>query len=72
MLLYWGAVGSKIKAVELRFENGAHVRLPIREGFVLYQVRPTNFVSGRRPIKLIARDQAGRIVSTRRLGPYAK
>jgi hypothetical protein len=71
MLLYWGAVGSKIKTVELRFEDGTRVGLPIHEGFVLYQVRPSNFLPGRRPIELIGRAGTGRTVATRRLGPYA-
>jgi len=71
MLLYWGSVGSRIEAVELRFEDGGRVALPIHEGFVLYQVKPSNFVSGRRPIELVARDGSGKVVATRRLGPYA-
>ncbi len=71
MLLYWGSVGSRIETVELRFEDGTRVALPIHEGFVLYQVRPSNFVSGRRPIELVARNGPGEVVATRKLGPYA-
>ena len=71
MLLYWGAVGSKIDMVQLRFEDGARVSLPIHEGFVLYQVKPYDFVAGRRPIELVARDRTGEVVASRRLGPYA-
>jgi hypothetical protein len=71
MLLYWGVVGSKIKTVELRFEDGTQVALSIHEGFVLYQVRPSNFGRGRRPIELIGRDASRRSIATKRLGPYA-
>jgi hypothetical protein len=71
MLLFWGSVGSGIETVELRFEDGTRVALPIHEGFVLYQVKPANFVSGRRPIELVGRDRSRHIVATRRLGPYA-
>jgi hypothetical protein len=71
MLILWGSVGSKIETVELRFEDGTRIELPIREGFVLYQIRPANFVHGRRPIELVGRDRAGHVVTKRRLGPYA-
>ncbi len=72
MLLFWGSVGSRIETVELRFEDGTRVALPIHEGFMLYQVHPANFVRGRRPIRLVGHDRSGRIVATRRLGPYAR
>lgn len=71
MLILWGSVGSRIETVELRFEGGTRIDLPIHEGFVLYQIKPANFVSGRRPIELIGRDRSGHVVTTRRLGPYA-
>jgi hypothetical protein len=71
MLILWGSVGSKIETVELRFEGGTRIDLPIHEGFVLYQIRPANFVRGRRPIELVGRDRAGHVLTKRRLGPYA-
>jgi hypothetical protein len=63
-----GPVGREIHSLELRFEDGTQVAIPIHHGFILYQVNPRNFVSGHRPTKLIARDAAGRIVKTRRFG----
>jgi hypothetical protein len=61
-----GLVGRKIHTLELRFQDGTHVALPIHQGYVLYQVAPHNFVSGHRPTELIARNTQGHIVKTRR------
>ncbi|MDQ1462196.1 MAG: hypothetical protein QOI08_3680 [Actinomycetota bacterium] len=63
-----GPVGAKIHSLELRFEDGTHIAIPIQHGYILYQVNPQNFVSGHRPTELIARNTAGHIVNTRRFG----
>jgi hypothetical protein len=71
-LLLWGAVGAKIKTLHLIFQDGTRVRLPIHDGYVLYQVNPRNFVPGHRPIKLIGSDSTGHAIAiaTRQLGPW--
>jgi hypothetical protein len=63
-----GPVGAKIYSLELRFEDGTHIAIPIQHGYILYQVNPQNFVSGHRPTELIARNAAGQILRTRRFG----
>src|SRR5713226_4194016 len=56
MLVLWGEVGSRIERLELRFEDGRVVRLPLREGLTLYQVAHEDYRKGRRPEMIIARD----------------
>jgi hypothetical protein len=63
-----GPVGSKIRSLDLFFQDGTHVPIPIHRGYILYQVNPRNFVSGHRPTELVARNAAGRIVNTRKFG----
>jgi len=70
MLLLWGSVGHLIVSLELRFEDGSVIRIPLHHGWALYQVNPRSFVRGHRPIALIGRNQSGRVVGMRRLGPY--
>lgn len=63
-----GPVGAEIRSLELRFEDGTHVAIPIHHGYILYQVNPQNFVSGHPPTELVARNAAGHIVKTRHFG----
>ena len=70
MLLLWGSVGRLISSLELRFEDGTKTPIPLHHGWALYQVNPRNYVRGHRPVALIGRNQSGRVVGTRRLGPY--
>jgi hypothetical protein len=72
MLLLWGAVGSRIRTVELRFEDKTRVPLRIQNRYTLYQVNPRNLVHGHRPVELIGRDNSGRVVTTQRIGPYPR
>ena len=72
MLLLWGSVGRLISSLELRFEDGTKIPIPLHHGWALYQVNPRNFVRGHRPIALIGRNRSGRVVGTRRLGPYQR
>jgi hypothetical protein len=63
-----GPVGAKIHSLELRFEDGTHIAIPIQHGYILYQVNPRNFISGHRPTELIARNATGQILRTHRFG----
>jgi hypothetical protein len=72
MLLLWGEVGSAISRLELHFENGRIEQLPLTDRFALYQVDPADFATGRRPVKLIGRDQTGRLIGERELGPWQR
>lgn len=67
-LLLDGPVGPSIRSLELRFEDGSHVPVPIHHGYVLYQFNPKNFRSGHRPTELIAKDAHGNVVRVRRFG----
>ena len=70
MLLLWGEVGREIHRLELRFEDGRVERLPLVDGFSLYQVDPDDFVAGRRPVALVGRSANGDVVAQNELGPW--
>ncbi len=72
MLLLWGEVGSKIAQLELRFEDGRVEQLSLVQQFALYQVDSDDFVPGRRPLVLVGRNQEGKIVGERKLGPWRR
>ena len=72
MLLLWGEVGRDINRLELRFEGGRVEQLPLVKQFALYQVDPADFASGRRPLVLIGRDEDGKVVGERKLGPWRR
>jgi hypothetical protein len=71
MLLLWGEVGRAIARLELRFEDGRVERLPLVRQYTLYQVAPRDFAAGRRPVELVGRNAAGKVVGRRSLGPWA-
>ena len=60
----YGRVGKAVHSLELDFEDGTHVKVGIHHGYVLYQVNPSHYASGHRPTRLVARDAAGRLIST--------
>jgi hypothetical protein len=68
LLLHWGPVGTRIDSLELRFEDGSRVAIPIHAGYILYQVSPHNYASGHRPTEVVARNAAGQIVKVRKFG----
>jgi hypothetical protein len=72
MLLLWGEVGSQISRLELHFEDGRIEQLPLMKQFALYQVDPADFAAGRRPLRLLGRDQNGKAVGERKLGPWRR
>ena len=63
-----GPVGSHVRSLELRVEDGTHVEITVHHGYVLYQVNPRNYKSGHRPTELVARNAAGQIINTRKFG----
>jgi hypothetical protein len=72
MLLLWGAVGARIRTVQLRFEDKTQQSVPIHNRFTLYQVSPGNLIRGHRPVELIGRNRSGLIVTTQRIGPFPR
>jgi hypothetical protein len=65
LLLLWGPVGTEIRSLEILFQDGTHVHIPIHEGYILYQINPKNYASGHRPTKLVGRNDARQIVEVR-------
>jgi hypothetical protein len=71
LFLLEGKMGSAIASLELHFENGETVRLPLVDGWSLYQVTREHFAEGQRPELLVGKDREGRVISRERLGPWA-
>ena len=70
VLLLVGPVGSDIATLELRYENGRVAPVPLRDGWVLFEVERADYVHGRRPESLVARSPSGREIAEERL-PWA-
>jgi hypothetical protein len=70
LFLLEGKVGSAIASLELHFENGETVSLPLVKGRTLYQVTRDRFIEGRRPKLLVGKDREGRVISREHLGPW--
>lgn len=70
VLLLVGPVGSDVATLELRYENGRVAPVPLRDGWVLFEVDRANYVQGRRPESLVARSASGRVIAAERL-PWA-
>jgi hypothetical protein len=66
-LLLVGPVGSDIASLQLRYEDGRVVAVPLHEGWALYEVERADYAEGRRPEVLVGRDAAGRAVVSKRL-----
>jgi hypothetical protein len=67
MVLLGGQVGSEVSRLDLHFEDDRVERLPLSEQFALYQVDPADFAAGRRPLRLIGRDEDGKAIGEQRL-----
>lgn len=66
----WGLVGSGIVSVELVFQDGSRVDIPVRDGlYVIYEINPTSYAYGHQPTTIVARDASGRTLK-RPLGPF--
>ncbi|MBD0348997.1 MAG: hypothetical protein ICV59_07585 [Thermoleophilia bacterium] len=63
-----GSVGPEIDSLELRFQDGEAVAVPIAEGFVLHDIPRARYEEGERPFLLVGRNAAGEIVAEERLG----
>ena len=70
ILLLLGQVGSKIARLELRYQDGRLVTVPLHDRWALYEVVPADYAEGRRPQKLVGRDSTGREIASQRL-PWA-
>ncbi|MDX6439556.1 MAG: hypothetical protein QOF45_2139 [Gaiellaceae bacterium] len=67
ILLLVGPVGSDIASLELRYQDGRRADVSLHDGWVLYEVEPRDYVTGRRPTVLLGRDANGREVASLRL-----
>ena len=70
ILLLVGPVGSDIAKLELRYQNGRVVNIPLSEGWALYEIETADYVEGRRPETLIGRDPSGREIALQQM-PWA-
>ena len=70
ILLLVGPVGADIATLDLRYQNGRIATVPLSDGWALYEVEHSNYVEGRRPEVLVARDESGREIASKRL-PWA-
>lgn len=68
MLLLRGEVGSTIASLELRFDDEKVERIPVVEGWVLFQVDPADLAAGRIPSELVGRDSEGSIIARAAVG----
>lgn len=62
--LFFGWVGSEVRRLELRYEDGRSVRVPLYRRFVLHAIPAARA----RPVLLLARDRSGRVVGRLPLG----
>jgi hypothetical protein len=70
VLLLVGRVGTKISALELNYQDGRTVNVPLNDGWALYEVVRADYAEGRRPQVLIGRDASGNEIASKRL-PWA-
>jgi hypothetical protein len=63
-----GSVGPEVATLTLEYQNGESVDLPVTERFVLYDIDPSHFAEGRRPIRLVGRDRTGAEVTREPVG----
>jgi hypothetical protein len=70
VLLLVGPAGSEIARLELRYEDGRLVLVPVSEGWALFEIKQADYAQGHRPDLLIGRDKSGRVVASEHL-PWA-
>lgn len=70
-VLIVGTAAARVAAVELRFEDGASVRLEPVDGFVLYAIPPEHFAPGHTASAIVTRDEAGAVVGRWKIKPVA-
>jgi hypothetical protein len=66
---YSGTVGPEVSSLELRYEDGRVEDVPIVERYVLVAIRKSDFRQGRRPVRFVGRDDAGRVVDDHVVNP---
>jgi hypothetical protein len=66
-LLLVGPVGLKITTLQLRYEDGRTVTVPLHQHWALYAIKPIDYTKGRRPKSLIGKDTTGQRIATMRL-----
>jgi hypothetical protein len=59
ILLLVGPAGSKVARLELRYQDGRVANVPLNDGWALYEVERADYVQGRRPELIVARDASG-------------
>jgi hypothetical protein len=69
IVLLTGFVGPKVHTLELRFEDGARVRLPRHGRYFAYELPQRNWKTGRRPTVLVARDSEGTLIARKHVFP---
>ena len=67
-VVLWGPVGADIHSLELLFQDGTHVNIPIHHGYVLYQVNPDTYATGHQPTIFVGRNAGGKTVITAPFG----
>jgi hypothetical protein len=70
ILLLVGPVGGEVETLELLYEDSRTARVPLSDGWALYEVDRSDYRKGRRPELLVGRDSSGRETGTERL-PWA-
>jgi hypothetical protein len=70
VLLLVGPVGSGIATLELRYGNGRVARVPLSDGWALFEVDRADYAQGRRPEILVGSDASGQQIAAERL-PWA-
>lgn len=63
-----GSVGPEVATLTLEYEDGSTADVPIVERFVLFGIERKHFHEGTRPVRLVGRDRAGRVVARERVG----
>lgn len=70
VLLLIGRVGSEISTLELNYQDGRNVTVPLNDDWALYEVVRADYVEGRRPQELIGRDASGKEIALKHM-PWA-
>jgi hypothetical protein len=65
-----GQAGAWIAKLQLRYQDGRRVDVPLEEGWALYEVAKADYAEGRRPADLIGLDTSGKEIATKHL-PWA-
>jgi hypothetical protein len=70
VLLLVGPVGSDIATLELRYQDGRIAKVPLSDGWALFEVERADYIPKRRPEVLVGRGVSGSEIASERL-PWA-